>query len=71
MAFNTDTSFAGSSFVDRFAALRAVWAEKAEKRKVYRTTLAELESLSNRDLSDLGMSRAMIKSVAIEAAYGH
>lgn len=36
----------------------------------YRHTLAELEALSNRELSDLGLSRASIRDVAREAAYG-
>ena len=71
MAYNTDTTFAGFSFGDRFAALRADWSEKAAKRKTYRTTVAELENLSNRDLADLGLSRSMIKSIALEAAYGN
>ncbi|SEM53892.1 Uncharacterized conserved protein YjiS, DUF1127 family [Loktanella fryxellensis] len=39
-------------------------------RKVYRTTLTELQALDNRDLADLGISRSMIKSIAYEAAYG-
>lgn len=36
---------------------------------VYRQTLRELEALSDRDLSDLGLSRSMIRRVAYEAAY--
>ena len=39
-------------------------------RKVYRTTLTELQALDNRDLADLGISRSMIRSIAHEAAYG-
>jgi uncharacterized protein YjiS (DUF1127 family) len=70
MTYSTYTGFAGFSLGQRFAAFRADMAENAAKRKAYRTTLAELESLSNRDLSDLGISRSAIKSVAFEAAYG-
>lgn len=70
MAYNTDATFAGFSFSHRLATLRADWSEKAAKRKVYRTTLAELQSLSNRDLNDLGMNPGMLRSVAHEAAYG-
>lgn len=33
----------------------------------FRNTIAELERLSNRDLSDLGISRADIRSVARSA----
>ena len=39
-------------------------------RKVYRTTLTELQALDNRDLADLGISRSMIRAIAYEAAYG-
>ena len=40
------------------------------RRKLYTRTLDELRSLSDRDLADLGLSRAMIAEVAREAAYG-
>ncbi len=70
MTYSTHTGFAGFSLGQRFAAFRADLAENAAKRKVYRTTLAELESLSNRDLGDLGISRSAIKAIAFEAAYG-
>ncbi|MER5170580.1 DUF1127 domain-containing protein [Thioclava sp. GXIMD2076] len=40
------------------------------RRKVYNETLAELRSLSVRELDDLGMSRATLTRVAAEAAYG-
>lgn len=50
--------------------LLARFVEAAAARKVYRTTLTELEGLSNRDLADLGINRSMIKSIAYEAAYG-
>ena len=46
-------------------------ADRAAKRKVYRTTLAELEVLSTRDLADLGIARSSIRAIAYEAAYGN
>ena len=52
------------------AGLRARVLDAVAKRRVYRTTLTELSSLTNRELSDLGISRSMIKGIAIEAAYG-
>ena len=70
MTYNTDTAFAGFALGQRFSALRAEFAEKAAKRKMYRTTLSELSALTNRDLADLGVSRSMIKGIAFEAAYG-
>ncbi|CTQ32023.1 DUF1127 domain-containing protein [Jannaschia rubra] len=38
--------------------------------RTYRRTLNELSALSNRDLADLGLSRSMIRAIALEAAYG-
>ena len=70
MTFITDTRTGGWNLSTRFAALRADFAAARAKRKIYTTTLNELEMLSNRDLGDLGISRSMIKSIAIEAAYG-
>lgn len=55
-----------SLFGDVVEALRNAIA----RRKLYTRTLEELRSLSDRDLSDLGLSRAMITEVAREAAYG-
>ena len=37
--------------------------------RVYRQTLSELQALSQRELSDLGIHRSMIRSIAHEAAY--
>ncbi|MGJ8628741.1 MAG: DUF1127 domain-containing protein [Sulfitobacter sp.] len=39
------------------------------KRKIYRATYAELSTLSDRDLRDLGIARSNIKRLAMEAAY--
>ena len=41
------------------------------KNRLYRQTLDELQVLSNRELADLGMNRANLKSIAHEAAYGN
>lgn len=38
--------------------------------RLYRQTLAELESLSNRELNDLGLSRFAIRQVAYDSVYG-
>ena len=70
MTVQTETFFAGTTLAARFAEFRAQLAENAAKRKTFRTTLSELESLTNRDLADLGISRSMIKGIAYEAAYG-
>ncbi len=38
--------------------------------RMYRQTRNELQSLSGRDLADLGLHRSMIEGIAREAAYG-
>ena len=37
--------------------------------KLYRQTMEELESLSDRELNDLGLSRAALRDVARQAVY--
>ena len=70
MTVQTETYIAGSSFFGRLAGMRAELADAAAKRKVYRTTLTELQSLSARDLADLGIAPSSIEEIAYEAAYG-
>ncbi|WP_439154262.1 DUF1127 domain-containing protein [Yoonia sp.] len=70
MTYQTETAAGGFAFGDRIAALRASLADRRAKYKIYSTTLRELNGLSDRDLGDLGLSRSMIKGLAIEAAYG-
>jgi uncharacterized protein YjiS (DUF1127 family) len=48
------------------ARLGAAW----ESYLTYRTTLAELRDLTDRQLSDLGMHRGELKRIAHEAVYG-
>lgn len=66
MALVQDIRFSDTARPGLFAGLRDALA----RRKVYRETLRELKSLSNRELADLGISRSMITRVAVEAAYG-
>lgn len=37
--------------------------------RLYRQTLAELESLTDRELSDLGLSRVDIRAIAYDSVY--
>ncbi len=66
----TQTYFRPLGLTQRLQAIRTQIADAMERRKVYRTTLNELESLTSRDLDDLGISRTMIRDIAYEAAYG-
>ena len=60
---------ASLSFSDRIAAFVKVAKDAMERRRVYNQTLFELNGLSDRDLTDLGLARGMIADVAREAAY--
>ena len=57
------------SVLDRFASVVKMVKEAVEQRRIYVQTVQELSSLTDRDLADLGLSRAMISDVAREAAY--
>ena len=45
-------------------------AERRATHRVYRTTLAELQTLSNRELADLGLHSSELKRIAWESAHG-
>ena len=71
MAFANESRRAqeGLSFLQRAADLRSDLLERFAQYRLYRATLSELASLSDRDLADLGLHRAMIDDVAREAAF--
>jgi uncharacterized protein YjiS (DUF1127 family) len=69
MAYVTSTRSVQMSVSDRFAALAVAVKDMIARRRVFNQTLFELGQLSDRDLSDLGLSRASISDVAREAAY--
>ena len=50
-------------FFETAAARRAV-------RRTYRVTLAELQTLSNRELADLGLHRSELRRIAWQSAHG-
>lgn len=63
-AFDTGIEFGRVRWL---ADLRRAWA----RRRAYVATRDELDALTDRDLSDLGISRLSIRDIAREAAYGH
>jgi uncharacterized protein YjiS (DUF1127 family) len=71
MAFAHDThrSYAAASVWQRLSDLRADLVERFAKYRVYRATVNELSMLSERELSDLGLSHSDIPAVARQAAY--
>ncbi len=42
--------------------------QRRERNRIYSETLAELASMSDRELEDVGLSRLMIRDVARDAA---
>ncbi|SPF78288.1 DUF1127 domain-containing protein [Pseudoprimorskyibacter insulae] len=69
MAYSTELSQAQSGLTGWMASLVTALRIRFEKRRVYRTTLNELSSLSTRELADLGLHRSMLRRVAWQAAY--
>jgi uncharacterized protein YjiS (DUF1127 family) len=70
MAYVNSTRANTVSLSDRFGSLIAGFKAALARRRVYDQTVRELASLSDRDLADLGINRAVIAQVASEAAYG-
>ena len=68
MAYATAFLSAHGGFSHRVAAIRKAFAHAREQRRVYRTTLNELNMLNTRELADLGISAAQIPYIAREAA---
>jgi len=64
-------SHAGTTgFAGRIATTFSRIAEAMARRSLYRQTVRELGSLTDRDLADLGIHRSMIQSVAADAVRG-
>lgn len=70
MAYLNTTRTDAPSLWARLATFRAELGERAAKRRLYKSTLSELNALSDRDLEDLGLHRSRIAEVARGAAYG-
>jgi uncharacterized protein YjiS (DUF1127 family) len=70
MAYVNTTRAASTSVSDRFANLFAGFTAMVARRRIYDRTVRELASLTDRELSDLGIARSLIGSIAREAAYG-
>ena len=55
-------------FADRLGALRDKFRARLHRFRVYRATRLELLKLTDRELSDLGLNRSMIRALARDAA---
>lgn len=70
MAYATDLNTRSqNSFGARLSSMLIDIRARFARRNVYKTTFRELASLSDRELSDLGLNRTMIRRVAYQAAY--
>jgi uncharacterized protein YjiS (DUF1127 family) len=70
MADLTNSRSASAGLADRIAAFVADLRQTARRRALYTRTLRELNALTDRELTDLGISRLQIEDVARTAAYG-
>lgn len=70
MAYVNTTRAVSATFADRFGTFFAGLKAAVAKRRIYNQTVHELRQLSDRELADLGIHRAMIGTIAAEAAYG-
>lgn len=70
MAYINTTRVARKGFMDRLSVLKDGVLTALNQRRVYSRTVAELNALSDRELSDLGIARVSIRDIAHEAAYG-
>lgn len=62
-------SAAQSGLMDRVRGFFAELNDRMARAKVYRTTYAEMNALSGRELADLGIHRSELRRIAYEAAY--
>jgi uncharacterized protein YjiS (DUF1127 family) len=67
---HTPNAAAATGFAGRLVAAIQHMQENRARRAIYRQTVRELDVLTNRDLADLGINRAMIDRLAHEAAWG-
>ncbi|WP_210528965.1 DUF1127 domain-containing protein [Rubellimicrobium arenae] len=70
MAYTTqDTrSLSAGSVRTSVGGLRAEFARRLAQYRLYRQTVSELASLTDRDLADLGIHRSRIQEIAAQAA---
>ena len=70
MTTTTHTAPATTRPARTWAGFWAARQERAQRRAIYRRTVSELSGLTNRELTDLGIGRGEIQSIARQAAFG-
>jgi uncharacterized protein YjiS (DUF1127 family) len=68
MGFIEASNSLAARFADRLEVLNDSARQRLVRHRVYRATLTELNSLTDRELSDLGLRRGMLRKLAREAA---
>lgn len=70
MAYVNTHRESNGSVAGWFGEVLAKWNEARARRAIYVNARAELQSMTDRDLADIGVSRVQIEDLAHEAAYG-
>ena len=69
----TKTTMVNQTFIEKasqiFIGIYFATLDRVKKRREYLKTIRELEKMSNRDLADIGFSRAEIKARALKSIY--
>ncbi|NVO54564.1 DUF1127 domain-containing protein [Rhodobacteraceae bacterium B1Z28] len=71
MAVATNSSALKSAHAGGLSTLIEAAKARFDRYRMYRQTVNELSTLSNRELADLGLHRSMIRRVALQAAEDH
>lgn len=69
MAYIQPQTKSTSSFFENLVTVVRNVIERYKQYRLYCKTVSELRELNGRELSDLGLSRSMIESVAFTAVY--
>ena len=70
MAHTLRASGNGVQLADRIRSVVADLDGALARRALYRRTVSELQSLSDRELADFGIARSGIRGLARESVYG-
>ena len=71
MAYAANQTAVASASGRGLSTLFADLVARFERHRKFRQTFAELNTLTDRELADLGMNRSMLRRVAMEAAAEH
>lgn len=64
------TGFGRAADIRGIAGLARMARTRFAQYRTYRRTLSELETLSRRELNDLGLNKHALHTIAYDAAYG-